>query len=157
MLNHAKSIAGELAFGSLMAAKALRAPVALGAHAMLVDRSGKVLLARHSYMKGWSLPGGGVARGEPPVDALLRELREEIGQVRSEAPQLVGIYSRRSGWATNVIVLYRLANAEVEFRPNFEVREILFADPRDPPAGTLSGTQRRPAEFTGKAPPSLTW
>ena len=157
MLNRAKTFAGELAFGSLMAAKALRAPVALGAHALLVDGMGKVLLARHSYMKGWSLPGGGVARGEPPAEALLRELREEIGEVRAEAPQLFGIYSRRSGWATNVIVLYRLANAEVDFTPNYEVREILFVDPLAPPAGTQGGTLRRLAEFAGKAPPSLTW
>jgi 8-oxo-dGTP pyrophosphatase MutT (NUDIX family) len=157
MLKRAKSFAGELVFGGLMTAKALRSPVALGAHALLVDGAGKVLLARHSYMKGWSLPGGGVARGEPPVDALRRELREEIGEVRSDVPQLVGVYSRRAGWATNVVVLYRLTNVEVEFRPNFEVREICFTDPLAPPVGTQAGTLRRLAEFAGKASPSLSW
>ena len=157
MLDRAKSFATQFAFGALMALKALLAPVALGAHALIVDRSGKVLLARHSYISGWSLPGGGVARGEPPVRALLRELSEEIGQISSDAPQLVGLFARRSGWATNVIVLYRLMNAQVAFKPNFEVREILFADPADPPPGTTAGTRRRLAEFAGKTPPSLTW
>jgi len=157
VLASVKSFTTRFAFGGLMAFKALLAPVALGAHALIVDRSGKVLLARHSYISGWSLPGGGVARGEPPVHALLRELGEEIGAISSDAPQLVGLFARRSGWATNVIVLYRMMNAQVAFTPNFEVREILFADPADPPAGTTAGTRRRLAEFTGQTPPSLTW
>jgi ADP-ribose pyrophosphatase YjhB (NUDIX family) len=157
MLHRAKSFLSEFTFGGLMTAKALWAPVALGAHALIVDASGKVLLARHSYMDGWSLPGGGVARGEPPAVAILRELGEEIGDVRADAPQLAGVFSRRAGWTTNVIVLYRLTNAEVVFRPSLEVREILFADPVNPPRSTSRGTARRLAEFAGLAPPSQTW
>ena len=157
MLDRAKSYASRATFGGLMAAKALWSPVALGAHALIIDRTGKILLARHSYMAGWSLPGGGVGRGEPPADALLRELAEEIGEVRSDPPQLAGIFSRRSGWATNVIVLYRMTNADVAFTPNLEVREIIFTDPASPPAGTSGGTLRRLAEFTSNAPPSPYW
>lgn len=141
----------------MMTAKALWSPVALGVHALIVDTDGKVLLARHSYMKGWSLPGGGVGRGEPPLTALQRELREEIGGVTSAEPELIGMYSRRAGWATNVVLLYKLSNASVVFTPNFEVREILFVDPKAPPPGTSVGTRRRLAEFASKAPPALTW
>jgi 8-oxo-dGTP pyrophosphatase MutT (NUDIX family) len=140
-----------------MAFKALRSPVALGAHALIVDRDGKVLLARHSYMAGWSLPGGGVGRAEPPVHALMRELGEEIGSVSADEPELIGVFSRASGWATNVVMLYRLSNATVAFTPNLEVREILFVDPSTPPPGTSAGTRRRLAEFATKAPPALTW
>jgi len=157
MLDRAKTLVSEFAFGAMMAAKALLSPVALGASALIVDRSGKVLLARHSYMTGWSLPGGGVARGEPPVAAVLREVKEEIGSVQSDAPELVGVFSRRSGWATNVVLLYRLTNADVVFTPNIEVREIRFVDPAAPPPGTTAGTRRRLAEFANKTPPALTW
>ena len=157
MPSHANSLPSRLAFGAMMTAKALWAPVALGVHALIVEPGGKVLLARHSYMKGWSLPGGGVGRGEAPVAALLRELREELGEVRSEPPQLVGVFSRRAGWATNVVMLYRLTNAEVAFTSSFEVREILFADPLSPPPGTSAGTRRRLAEFAGKTPPGAVW
>jgi len=151
------SLPSRLAFGAMMTAKALWAPVALGVHALIVQPDGKVLLARHSYMRGWSLPGGGVGRGEAPITALLRELREEIGDVRSDPPELVGVFSRPAGWATNVVMLYRLTNADVAFTPNLEVREILFVDPSAPPAGTSSGTRRRLAEHAGKLPPSPYW
>lgn len=157
MPSNANSLPSRLAFGALMTAKALWAPVALGVHALIVEPGGKVLLARHSYMKGWSLPGGGVHRGEAPVAALLRELREELGEVRSDPPELVGVFSRPAGWATNVVMLYRLGHAEVAFTPNFEVREILFADPTDPPQHTASGTRRRLAEHANKTPPSAVW
>jgi 8-oxo-dGTP pyrophosphatase MutT (NUDIX family) len=157
MLAGAKSFVSRLGFGAMMTAKALWSPVALGVHALIIDADGKVLLARHSYMKGWSLPGGGVGRGEPPLTALRRELREEIGSVTSAEPELIGMYSRRAGWATNVVLLYKLDNASVVFTPNIEVREILFVDPKSPPPGTSAGTRRRLAEFASKAPPALTW
>jgi len=148
----------QLASGGLaMAVKALLGPTVLGASAMIFDRDGKVLLARHSYMSGWSLPGGGIKRGEPALRGLLRELSEELGVVRSDPPQFVGIFTRRTGWATNVVVMYRLMNAEVEFRSNFEVREIVFADPANPPAGTSAGTLRRLSEHTGQTPPAPFW
>jgi 8-oxo-dGTP pyrophosphatase MutT (NUDIX family) len=140
-----------------MTGRALLAPTAVGAHGLLVNREGKVLLARHTYMAGLSFVGGGVARGEPPERALLRELREELGSYRSDPPVLMGIYTRRSGWATNLIALYRLTNAEVEFRANREIREIVFVDPAAPPADTLAGVRRRLAEHLGTAPPSPFW
>ncbi|HJW40535.1 MAG TPA: NUDIX domain-containing protein [Rhizomicrobium sp.] len=158
MISGFRHLVGQFSFGPVaMAIKALAAPVALGAHALIVDRNGRVALVRHSYKNGWSLPGGGVARGEPASDAILREMREELGDVRSSPPVLFGLYTRSSGWATNVIALYLLANAEVGFRPNFEVREMQFADPAALPDGTGAGTRRRVAEFTNKTPPSPYW
>jgi 8-oxo-dGTP pyrophosphatase MutT (NUDIX family) len=137
-------------------AQAVLAPVAYGACG-LIERDGKVLLVRHSYVAGWLLPGGGVRRGEPAEQAVVRELREEIGLVRSAPPELFGLYSRRAGWATNVIALYRLKDAEFVFKPNLEVREILFTDPRRPPDGTPNSIRRRLAEFADMEPRSPHW
>jgi 8-oxo-dGTP pyrophosphatase MutT (NUDIX family) len=137
-------------------AQALLAPVAYGACG-LVERDGKVLLVRHSYVAGWLLPGGGVRRGEPAEQAIVRELREEIGLIRSAPPEFFGLYSRKTGWATNVIVLYRLRDAEFTFRPNLEVREILFADPKSPPPQTPASVRRRLAEFAGMEPRGQHW
>jgi 8-oxo-dGTP pyrophosphatase MutT (NUDIX family) len=47
----------------------------------LLTHDGRVLMVRHSYGRRdvWYLPGGGVRRGEPPLDAAAREMREELG------------------------------------------------------------------------------
>jgi 8-oxo-dGTP pyrophosphatase MutT (NUDIX family) len=139
-----------------IAAQAVISPVAFAACALIV-RDGKVLLARHSYVPGWLLPGGGVARAEPAEQAVLREMKEEIGLERAAPPVLFGLYSRRTGWATNVIALYRLDDAEFTFKPNFEIREIQFADPLAPPEGTPLSVRTRLNEFAGLAPKSPYW
>jgi 8-oxo-dGTP pyrophosphatase MutT (NUDIX family) len=114
------------------------------------------LLVRHRYMAGWQLPGGGVDRGEPPELAVLRELGEEIGLSGGTA-HFFGLYTRRCGWATNVVALYRIAGGSIDFHPSFEICEILFADPRTPPPGCTDATLRRLAELTGAVAVSPYW
>ena len=57
-----------------------RVPVVAAA---LFDRTGRVLIAQRPAGKAlagrWEFPGGKVAAGESERDALLRELREELG------------------------------------------------------------------------------
>jgi 8-oxo-dGTP pyrophosphatase MutT (NUDIX family) len=144
-----------LGFRLLITAKALLAPTALGVTGLVLDGAGRVLLVRHSYMAGWSLPGGGVDRGEPPDVAVLRELKEEVG-LDGGAAELIGLYTRRAGWATNVVMLYRVTGATIDFRPGWEIRDILWADPKAPPPGVTPGTLRRLAEHAG-APASPHW
>src|SRR5687767_14354330 len=51
------------------------------AGAIVFNDSGKVLLLKHRFRagSGWGLPGGFLEAGEQPLEALRRELREEIG------------------------------------------------------------------------------
>ncbi|HEX3810689.1 MAG TPA: NUDIX domain-containing protein [Rhizomicrobium sp.] len=146
----------RIALGGLAGLRAAASPVAFGASAMVENGSGQVLLVRHSYIHGWALPGGGVARREPPAQAVMRELQEEVGLRSDTAPELFGLYTRKLGWTTNVIALYRVSEATIDFKPNFEIREVLFCDPGAPPPGTTDGTRRRLAELTG-APRSHYW
>jgi len=57
----------------------VRRPRTFGAHALAFTPQGKVILVRLRYAPGWRLPGGGRSANEDPRDAVLRELREEIG------------------------------------------------------------------------------
>lgn len=58
------------------------------AAAALVDGDGRVLLARRPKGKAmagfWEFPGGKLDEGETPEEALVRELREELG-IEAEA------------------------------------------------------------------------
>ena len=58
-------------------------PLVLVAACALIDRDGRVLLARRpegKTMAGlWEFPGGKLAPGETPEAALIRELKEELG------------------------------------------------------------------------------
>ncbi len=138
-----------------MTAKALWSPTAFGVSGAVLDRNGQVLLVRHSYMPGWQLPGGGVDRGEPPQAAILRELGEEVGLTGGTA-EFFGLYSRKAGWATNVVAFYRVTGGAIAFRPSLEIREICFADPASPPPDTTQATLARLRELCG-APLSPYW
>lgn len=57
---------------------------------MMVFAQGKLLLVKIGYShRCWVLPGGGVNRGEKPIEAAMRELKEESGVVVLE-PEYVG-------------------------------------------------------------------
>lgn len=151
-----KTLADKVAFRLLMTVKAALSPTAFGVAGLVVDDRGRVLLVRHSYKTGWCLPGGGVDRGEPPGQAVRRELAEEVGLSGGTA-EFLGLYTRRAGWATNVIAFYRITGGVVAFRPNLEIREICYADPAALPPGVTPATVRRLAELSGAAPVSPYW
>jgi ADP-ribose pyrophosphatase YjhB (NUDIX family) len=139
-----------------MLVQAILSPVTLGAFA-LAEQDGKIVLVRQSYTTGWSLPGGGVERNEPPAEAILRELREEIGLVSSQPPELFGLYTKQVLWMTNLSLVYRLREVVFDFKPGWEIRAVRLVDPAAPPLDVRFGTRRRLLELTGKRPLSPYW
>jgi ADP-ribose pyrophosphatase YjhB (NUDIX family) len=131
-------------------------PVVFGVTGAIRDKQGRVLLVRQGYMPGWRLPGGGPGWGEPPEMAVRRELHEEVG-LRGGAARLFGLYSRKAGFLTHVTALYVIEGGAVDFRPGWEVREIVWAAPDAPPPGTAASTLRRLAELAAGAQQRLDW
>jgi mutator protein MutT len=84
------------------------------AGAVIFNDKGEVLLLKHRFRagSGWGLPGGFMEKGEQPIDALRRELREEIALEVDD----VKVFAARSfAKPKQVEVLFRArANAEVK-------------------------------------------
>ena len=74
--------------GLLKLAWFVRQPRTFGAHALALTPDDKVILVKLRYAPGWRLPGGGRGEHEDPRDAVLRELREEIGLTSHGAVRL---------------------------------------------------------------------
>lgn len=54
----------------------------------------KVLLIKNSYgLKLWTLPGGGVKRNESIMDAVIREVREEVGITINDPRECGSLFS----------------------------------------------------------------
>lgn len=48
--------------------------------AMIINGQGEVLVFERADVKdAWQMPQGGIEAGEPPIDAVMREIREETG------------------------------------------------------------------------------
>ena len=72
----------------------------LGAIGLITVDGNQVLLVRPSYRDGWVPPGGFLARREHPVEALEREVEEELGLRLTFAPwHRVAFDARRQGVA----------------------------------------------------------
>jgi 8-oxo-dGTP pyrophosphatase MutT (NUDIX family) len=62
---------------------------------VVLIHDGRILAMQQWIGSGrWGLPGGGMHRGEPPLDGALRELREETG-IRLAANQLTYVGKAR--------------------------------------------------------------
>jgi ADP-ribose pyrophosphatase YjhB (NUDIX family) len=96
------------------------------ASALVVDEEGKVLLARRAQDPGsgmWDLLGGFVDEGEPPLDALKRELKEETG-LEIEPGEFLGGYPDRYGdegiYTLNLYWTARVVGGELELDDELE-------------------------------------
>jgi 8-oxo-dGTP pyrophosphatase MutT (NUDIX family) len=124
------------AHGLLKANWFVRRPRTFGAHALALTPEGRIILVRLRYAPGWRLPGGGRGEHEDPRDAVLRELREEIGMTGHGDVQLAGELEESTDYKRDLASL--LVVRDVRYRPrrwSWEVESILEAPLDDLPAG----------------------
>lgn len=137
----------------------LRRALTLGVRGVIEDSQGGILLVRHSYVKGWHFPGGGVEPHESAVEALAREIHEEAAVRLTTPPEFAGFYINRALNGRDHVLLYRCPGWESSgpFKPSMEIVDARFF-PRDSLPRDLSrGTRRRIAELNGEAEISPDW
>ena len=133
-------------------------PATLGVRGVATDDAGRVMLVKHTYLRGWHLPGGGVERGETAPYAIAREMEEEAGIEPIDPPVIFALYSNHANFAGDHIGLFRIgAWKPCQPRADQEIAERGFFDPANPPEGTTPATLRRLAEVFIGAPVSATW
>lgn len=112
----------------------VRRPRTFGAHALALTPDGKVILVKLRYAPGWRLPGGGRGQDESPQDAVLRELREEIGMTAHGDVQVAAELEERPDFKRDLASL--LIVRDVEYRPrrwSWEVEAVIARRPNDMP------------------------
>jgi 8-oxo-dGTP pyrophosphatase MutT (NUDIX family) len=117
-----------------------------------------VLLVRHTYVKGWHMPGGGVERGETAEEAMARELVEEAGVRPTAPPVLISIHSADAKFRGDHIVFYRIDLWEpCPATSRGEIAETGWFAVDALPEGTTAGTRWRIAEALNGAPRRPLW
>jgi len=114
--------------------------VSFGVLAIIQNGEGRCLLVRTIYGGSlWRLPGGFVEEGESPIEALRRELREELS-VEIEVIRFVGVYYKIYERNLNLVFLCKITRGQP--RPDqTEVCEFNYFDLHSLPEG-LSGRAR---------------
>lgn len=136
----------------------------LGAAGVILNRSGSVLLVRHTYGRlNWELPGGASEQGESVVETVTREVREETG-LRIDVDGLTGVYFELENDAHHFVFRCTSAQAYEAAPASEEISECRFCDVNDLPRPISDFTIRRimdaltpGAEPVITAIPSRTW
>jgi ADP-ribose pyrophosphatase YjhB (NUDIX family) len=111
-----------------------------GVEAVCLDARGRVLLGRRAFDPGkglWDLPGGFLHEGEPPLDGLRREVREETG-LELDALEFLGHWLEPYDGRV-VLCLTWTARTDGDGRPADDLVELRWFAPEElPPAQELA-------------------
>ena len=117
-------------------------PRTYGVHAAPFTSQGKVVLVWLTYAHGWRCPGGGRKADGPVADAMLRELREEIGLSMHGDLRLIGDIDHALDFRRDTSHLFLVTDVRYTPRWSLEIERVAEFDPRDLPAETSPITRR---------------
>ena len=112
---------------------ALKRPVWIPVVTGLIRKGDKVLVGQrpvgHSLAGQWEFPGGKIERNESPEEALIRELREELG-IEAEVGTLKLASTHTFGDTGIIILFYEVNFWKGEPKPVHHM-ELRWIEPKD--------------------------
>ena len=102
----------------------VRRPKTYGAHAIALTPEGRIILVRLRYAPGWRVPGGGRRADEVPMDAALRELREEIGMTSHGEARLACDFEESIDFKRDTASLVVVRDVRYAPRWSWEVEQV---------------------------------
>lgn len=137
-----------LAYNTIVLVRAgvrqLMRPTEVGVRALVI-RGDELLLVRHrGGRRPWSLPGGGIHRGETLAEAAVREVREESG-CEARPLHLLGLYRAVGEGMTNYVAVFLCAPLGEVSPPRYdlEIADARFFHRHEVPTNTEPGSLRR--------------
>ena len=131
----------------------------LGVRGMAIDPDGRVFLIKHSYVRGWHLPGGGVEPGETMREALRREMMEEGNIDIGTGPEFFGMYFNPRDSIRDHVALFVIRDftQSTPPQPNAEITDHGFFARNALPSATTPATRARIAEVMDGTRPAERW
>lgn len=135
----------------------LAAKKTVGARILQI-KDNQILLVKHTYQKGWYTIGGTVERGESQLEAVQRELKEEVGIVLKNSPKLFSVYYSNFEKHDDYIALY-VGDGDYIQEENHcdEILDKQWFPLNNLPEDTTPATKRRISEYLGKIEISDRW
>jgi len=99
--------------------------------ASVQNASGELLLVRKRGTHSFMLPGGKIKPGETPLQALAREVHEELGTTfQGLQARFLGVFTTATAHEPDHDVVAHLlaVNLETEANPGAEIEEMVWAD-----------------------------
>lgn len=101
---------------------------------ILIESKGKILLVKGTLGNGkWSLPGGGLKRGEEPIAGVIRETKEETGiELNPNSIKYLGLIRYRENFANFKCERFKakISDQATPRIKGFEIIDAAWVDPK---------------------------